>query len=242
IEAARGFTWNELADWYLESVKARLAVPGDDREVARAVLVHAFDQVLRLLQPIVPFVTDALWQRLPRDEGSALAVAAWPTVRAIGGEDAEFGLVIDAVNAIRRLRADYSITPGKTVGAVLVPSGASRDVLATEAALIGRLARAEVTVTSAAPSGDAAHAVLGDGTQVVLPLAGMVDLEKECARLRTELASLEKQLAALRARLGNEAFVSRARPDVVEAERQKETEWASRRELLAARVRGLCGD
>jgi valyl-tRNA synthetase len=206
------------------------------------VLVHAFDQVLRLLQPIVPFVTDALWQRLPRDDHSTLAVAPWPVRRDIDGEHTEFGLVIDAVNAIRRLRADYSITPGKTVGCVLVPADASRAVVAAESALIGRLARADVAVAGTAPSGNAAHAVLSDGTQVVLPLAGMVDIEKECARLRTELASLDKQLESLRARLQNEHFVSRAKPEVVEAERQKETEWAARRELLGSKVRGLCGD
>ena len=79
-ESARRFVWNELADWYLESVKGRLLdVPGDDREVARAVLVHAFDSALRLLHPIVPFVTESLWQRLPgRGDGEFLARAPWP--------------------------------------------------------------------------------------------------------------------------------------------------------------------
>src|SRR6476646_4312169 len=78
-EAARRFVWNELADWYLESVKARLDMPGPDREVARAVLVHAFDSALRLLHPIVPFVTESLWQRLPgRKQGEFLMRASWP--------------------------------------------------------------------------------------------------------------------------------------------------------------------
>ena len=240
-EAARGFAWSELADWYLESVKARLAVPGEDREVARAVLVHAFDQVLRLLQPIVPFVTDELWQRLPRHDGGALASASWPAVRTIAGDPADFDLVIEAVNAIRRLRADYSVAPGKTVSCTLVPSSASGSLFAEEAPLAGRLARAEITVADATPSESSAHAVLSDGTQVVLSLAGVVDVERECTRLKSELASLEKQLDALRGRLRNENFLSRAKPDVVEAERVKEGEWSSRRELLADKVRSLCG-
>ena len=240
-EAARGFAWGELADWYLESVKARLATPGEDREVARSVLVYAFDQVLRLLQPIVPFVTDALWQRLPNADATALAVAPWPAFRAVPGDATEFDLVIEAVNAIRRLRADYSVPPGKPVSCAIVPSTASRTVLTEEAALIGRLARAEITVAAATPAEASAHAVLIDGTQVVLSLAGVVDVERECSRLKGELASLEKQLDALRGRLRNENFLARAKPDVVEAERQKEGEWSSRRELLADKVRSLCG-
>ena len=241
IESARNFAWSELADWYLESVKGRLSTPGEDREVARAVLVHAFDQVLRLLQPIVPFVTDALWQRLPRHDGTALAIASWPTLRAIPGNATEFDVVIDVVNAIRRLRADYSIPPAKAVTCTLVPSAVSSPVVADESAMIGRLARAEVTVSSSPPAESAAHAVTGDGTQVVVSLAGVVDLERECSRLKTDLASLDKQLDALRGRLGNENFLSRAKPDVVEAERQKESEWSSRRNLLADKVRSLCG-
>jgi valyl-tRNA synthetase len=241
IESARTFAWSELADWYLESVKARLAIPGDDRDVARAVLVHAFDQVLRLLQPIVPFVTDALWQRLPRHDGTALAIAPWPASRAIQGNALEFNLVIDAVNAIRRLRADNAIPPGKSVSCTLVPSKDSVAVLTEESALIGRLARADVSIAPAPPTGAVALAVMGDGTQVVLSLAGAVDVERECARLKTDLASLEKQLESLRARLGNENFLSRAKPDVVESERQKEREWSSRRDLLADKVRSLCG-
>jgi valyl-tRNA synthetase len=240
-EAARGFAWSELADWYLESVKARLATPGEDREVARSVLVHSFDQVLRLLQPIVPFVTDALWQRLPRAEETALAIAAWPKSRAIAGDAKEFDLVIEAVNAIRRLRADYSVPPGKAVSCTVIPSSSARTLFDGEAPLAGRLARADITIAPNAPSESSAHAVLSDGTQVVLSLAGVVDVERECTRLRSELTSLEKQLESLRGRLQNENFLSRAKPDVVEAERQKEGEWSSRRELLADKVRALCG-
>jgi valyl-tRNA synthetase len=240
-EAARGFAWGALADWYVESVKARLATDGPDRDVARAVLVHAFDQGLRLLQPIVPFVTDDIWRRLPGRHDEALPVASWPVVRAVPGDAAEFELVINAVDAIRRLRADNGITPGKTVVCVMVPAAAAAATCRDEAELIGRLSRTSVTIAEAPPEGAAAHAVLPDGTQVVMPLAGIVDLEKECTRLKSELAGLEKQLGGLRARLQNESFLSRARPDVVAAERQKEGEWSARRDLLADKVRALCG-
>ncbi len=111
-EAARAFAWNDLADWYVESVKARLAEPGDDRETARAVLVHVFDRALRLLHPLVPFVTEALWQRLPvpdRRDGDFLATARWPAERAVPDDWTPSILVRRGWNAIRRLRGDYAI-------------------------------------------------------------------------------------------------------------------------------------
>ncbi len=241
-EAARNFAWNELADWYLESVKGRLSSPGDDRNVARAVLVHAFDQALRLLHPIVPFVTEALWQRLPGHvAGSFLTTAAWPTVERYPGQANEFGRVIEAVAAIRQLRGEYGIAPGKALEGLVIPAAGSRAIFADEAGLVERLTRCTLAVSDAAPGGAAAHQVLADGTEIVLPLAGAIDLEKECARLQGELAGLEKQLTGLRARLQNENFVARAKPDVVEAERRKEQEWSVRREQLAAKVAALCG-
>jgi valyl-tRNA synthetase len=244
-ETARRFVWNELADWYLEAVKARLVDSGDDRDVARAVLVHAFDGALRLLHPIVPFVTEALWQRLPgRGDHELLIAAGWP-LQAGGhaGAAAQFELVRDAVSALRQLRGEYNITPGKQLAAIVVPAPNARAVFAAEAALIGRLAKCTVTLADAAPTGEAAaHQVLADGSEVVLPLAGTIDVAKECARLQQELASLDKQLGGLRQRLANDNFVSRAKPEIVEAERQKEREWSARHEQLAAKVKTLCGD
>ena len=203
-ETARRFVWNELADWYLEAVKARLAEPGDDREVARAVLVHAFDGALRLLHPIVPFVTEALWQRLPgRVDDELLVTARWPVVAGGHGPGAaEFELVRDAVGALRQLRGEYNISPGKQLAAFIVPAPNARAVATAEAPLIGRLAKCSVSVVDSVPTGEAAaHQVLGDGSEVILPLAGTIDVAKECARLKDELASLEKQLNALRQRL-----------------------------------------
>jgi valyl-tRNA synthetase len=116
-------------------------------------------------------------------------------------------------------------------------------VLEEERALIGRLAdRSTITIADAPPAEAAANQMLSDGSHVLLPLAGMVDVAKECAKFRSELAGLKKQLDALRGRLGNENFLSRAKPDVVESERQKEREWSARRDQLEQKVRALCGD
>jgi valyl-tRNA synthetase len=244
-ETARRFVWNELADWYLEAIKGRLTESGDDREVARAVLAHAFDGALRLLHPIVPFVTEALWQRLPgRGEDELLISARWPSATGSHGQGAvEFELVRSSVDALRQLRGEYNISPGKQLSALIVPAPNARRVMEAEAALIGRLTKCAVSLADAAPTGEAAaHQVLADGSEVILPLAGTIDVAKECARLQQELAGLDKQLGALRQRLTNENFVSRAKPEIVEAERQKEREWSARREQLAAKVKTLCGN
>ena len=241
-EAARRFVWNELADWYVEAVKTRLAEPGPDREVARAVLVHMFDQGLRLLHPIMPFVTEALWQRLPgATPGRFLAAARWPTAAPRGAGGEPFEVVREAIDAIRRLRSEYGVTPGQPIRA-FVAAGAGSDgaALLGSAALVHRLARAEI-VAGSPPAGAAAHAVLSNGLELVLPLEGMVDVRKECARLRGEHDNLTKQLGALRGRLANEKFTSKAPAEVVEAERAKEREWSARVEQLSAKVAELCG-
>jgi valyl-tRNA synthetase len=106
---------------------------------------------------------------------------------------------------------------------------------------VERLSRASLRVGKTAPEGAAAHAVLTGGASLVVPLAGLVDVDKECARLRGELASLEKQLHALEGRLANEKFVSKAPADVVAGERKKLSEWSVRRDQLRDKVQTLCG-
>ena len=249
-EAARRFVWNELADWYVETTKSRLAPDAVDRDVARAVLVHVFDAALRLLHPIVPFITEALWHRLPGADAAGNAVLAtqpWP-VRGEGFGDGprEFAMVQEAVNAIRQLRSDYALPPGKAVEVLVVSSGGTNGtdaarVLHEEQAIVTRLARASVQVAERAPSEGAAHALLSGGTELVMPLAGLIDLEKECARLTQEAAQLGGQLEALRARLGNERFTAKAPPQVVEAEREKERDWSRRHGLLTKKIESLCG-
>ena len=244
-ETARRFVWNELADWYLEASKARLLTPGADSQVARAVRVHVFDQALRLLHPIVPFVTEALWQRLPgHADGTFLASARWPESRPDNSVDlraGQFELIKDIVEAMRRVRSEYAIPPSKMIDAFVVAPPNSRQVLDEESSHIGRLARTALAFVESAPEGPGANVILSGGTELIVPLAGLIDVEKECGRLKTELANLEKQLTSLEARLENPGFVDRAPSHVVDAERVKRDEWRSRRDLLCARVEGLCG-
>ncbi len=245
-EAARRFVWNELADWYVEAVKTRLAATDNaaDRQAARAVLVHVFDQGLRLLHPIMPFVTEALWQRLPgATPGAFLAVAGWPVtgwpMTGAAHDGTAFEIVRETIDLIRGLRSEYGVTPGQPITAFLARDERSAP-LAEAAALVQRLARCELSFDQA-PAGAAAHAVLSNGIELALPIEGMVDVKKECARIRGELDGLVRQLDALRSRLGNEKFTAKAPPAVVDAERAKEREWTARAEQLQGKVKELCG-
>jgi len=244
-ESARRFVWNELADWYLESVKGRLArdAEPEDREVARAVLLHVFDAALRLLHPVVPFITEALWQKLPgRAAGEYLVRAAWPRVQARSGSRAgeEFELVREAVLAVRQIRGDYNVAPGKTLDVSILSSG-DRRIYEENAATIGRLARARVTVASGGAPDGAAHAVLRGGSEVVVPLAGLIDVDKECQRLRTELEQLQKQIVSREQRLANPKYLERAPEQVVKSDRATLDEMISKRGQLTEKVRALCG-
>jgi valyl-tRNA synthetase len=247
-EAARRFIWNDVADWYLETTKGRIGAGGNDGEVARAVLNHVFDFALRLLHPIMPFITETLWQRLPfsvaTERCEFLAIAPWPIPHPLSAGErdalARFDLVREAVSAVRQIRSDYAIPPGKSVDAA-IQSRANAEVFAKHAALIGQLARANVRVDDSVAGAGAAHSVLSDGSEVIVPLGGLVDLTKECAKLRGELGQLESQLQTLSKRLQSEGFIGRAPATVVESERKKETEWIKRREQLAEKVKALCG-
>ena len=237
-EAARRFVWNELADWYLESIKPRLmAESGADREVARAVLAHTFDRALRLLQPIIPFITEALWQHLPQTpEGKFLAQAAWPTAR-VQVTDAErtlataFEATREAVQAMNKIRSEYNVPLGSRITAVINPTGVSFEAAMAQAFITGSLARADVSVRAQSPAALSATQV-GTLVTVHVPLAGMIDIEKEKARLEAEIAQLETPLNALLGRLSNEKFIAKAPPAVIEGERAKAAEWQARLEQL----------
>jgi valyl-tRNA synthetase len=247
-EAARRFVWNDVADWYLETTKGRIGAEGADSEVARAVLTHVFDYALRLLHPIMPFITETLWQRLPApvaaERTEFLAIAPWPLPHPVSKSETEsiarFDIVREAVSAVRQIRSDYGIPPVKPIEAI-IQSRANAALFTDHARLIGQLARVAVTVGAGSAHAAAAHSVLTDGSEVIVPLDGVVDLARECSKLRGELEQLETQLQSLSKRLRNEGFTSRAPVAVVESERKKEEEWTKRREHLAAKVEALCG-
>ena len=236
------FLWDEFADWYLEEIKPRLRGDAPGGDVARAVAAHVFDAVLRLLHPGMPFITDELWRRLPGHAGASVMTAAWPGADAGRADpDAEraFAFVQALVNAVRAIRADYGVKPGQKVAvAIGHASDWAREAVARSRHLVDRLAQLSA-VTEDSAAGPGAHAVLPGGADLFVPLGGVIDLARECTKLRDEQTRLETQLAAVRGKLANEAFRSRAPADVVARETEKEQQWSAKREAIAAKLAAL---
>jgi len=240
VGAPYHFLWDEFADWYLEEIKARLR--GEEGgDVARAVAVHVFDTVLRLLHPAMPFITEELFRRLPGRADATLVTAEWPApdpAREDAAAEREFGRVQALVDAIRAVRAEYAVPPGKAV--VTSTASLSTAWSATAEASRGFIGRAAKTTLQREPlSGPAAQALLPDGNAAAVALADAIDVTKECDRVKTELQRLDGQLAALTAKLANPGFTGRAPAEVVAKEREKERQWTEKRGVLAAKLAAL---
>jgi valyl-tRNA synthetase len=239
VATAYHFLWSDLADWYIEQVKPRLygTQPGGD--VARAVLAQVFDVALRLLHPAMPFITETLWKRLPgRHAEASISEAPWPRPddRATDPEAlADFGLIQELIGAIRSIRAEYGVQPGQPVRVMIGSASASaRRALKAEEATVLRLAKAGALSQrdgDGAVSG-AGHAVLTDGTTVTVPLGELIDLDRECGRLGSELSRLAGLIEGQEKKLGNEQFTRRAPASVVEREREKLSSWRDQADSL----------
>jgi valyl-tRNA synthetase len=216
------FLWSDLADWYLEQVKPRLygTQPGGD--VARAVVARTFEIALQLLHPIMPFITEALWQRLPgRPTGATIMLAAWPRPDRRAADPAaerDFALVQELVGAVRQIRAEYGVEPGKQVSLRI---SRMHQAFAEEEGTIMRLAKlGHLSYGDPLPE-PGANAVLQDGTTLYIALGDLVDVRKECHRLGTEHSRLTQLIQSQRGKLSNEQFTSRAPVEVVTREREK---------------------
>ena len=225
-EVLRDFFRGDFADWYLESVKHRLRPGGPGREAARSVLVHVLDGICRLLHPLVPFVTEEMWGLLPGsgDRDGPLIVARWPVPSPeLTDPQAETGFewLRELIVRVRGLRKEYRVGEGTEV-AVHVTGGASSKLLAGREEMLRRLARiGSVRQAPPPPNAAGASAVLRDGTEVFLPLEGVIDVERERARVAREIDRLAARMKGFEAKLANENFLTRAPEAVVEREREK---------------------
>ena len=248
-EAARllhGFTWSELADWAVELAKPRLAAGGEEARRAAATLADALDVTLRLLHPIMPFVTEELARALFGVETITLGPcpAARPGDLDAGAEAAMADLQ-EVIAALRRFRAEHQIPAASKPRCVLVPADTRQAALfQAEAESIRRLARlAELTVAApgTSPGGEPATKLLAAGAELYLPLAGLLDLDEERRRLERERAALQAERDRATAKLANRDFIAKAPPPVVDKARARlaevEADLAKVAEQLAALAR-----
>ncbi|MCG2769950.1 MAG: valine--tRNA ligase [Anaerolineae bacterium] len=238
-----GFLWGEYCDWYIEMAKTRLY--GEDeaaKETVRSVLVYVLERTLRLLHPYMPFVTEEIWQHLPH-EGEALIVAPWPEAGETDDDaEAGIGLVMDLVRVVRNARSDNDVEQGRRIAAI-IDGGDKYMLLQGERAMLENLAhidpeRLEI-VRSLEKKPERALTLVSGGVEVYLPLAGMVDLERERARLAKELERLGGEMARAEKLLANERFVAKAPAAVIQKEREKLEGYRERQTRLQMRLEEL---
>ena len=242
----RDFTWNDFCDWYVEFIKTRLREPST-RPAAQAVLATVLGGLCRLLHPIVPFVTEQVWQALgqvapvrglpnPLAAEESVCIAAWPKDRPEWHDERAEGVVAqwrEKVAAIRNLRAERNVPNSVKIAPIIEATGETAAILKQGRLLIESLTNSsKLTITAQAElPAECAVAILGDA-KVILPLDGLIDREAETARHRKSLADVEKQLSVIQAKLRNEGFVSRAPAEVVQQQKAKEAELVAQRESL----------
>jgi valyl-tRNA synthetase len=247
-EAARvikDFIWSEYCDWYLEIAKVQLREASPEaHQSTLASLVDVLDTVLRLLHPFAPFVTEEIWQGIRRpDDVESIMLAAWPdTSGRDPAAEADFAAVSELVTAVRRLRSDYRVEWSRRIEAI-VEAGRRVQLLQGQSAWVGSLGRLEplAIVGATSPPPRRALSVVAGGVRAYLPVAGLFDLEQELARLGKERDQVATQADRSEQLLGRPGFVEKARPEVVEAEREKLTALRQRLMLLDERIATLSG-
>ena len=236
------FIWDNFCDWYIELCKTRLT--GEDKDAslrAQKVLGHVLSGTMQLLHPFMPFITEEIWQALPH-EGPSIMVSSWPKADdslSFPAEEAEMEEIMAAIRAIRNRRSEMNVPPSKKAALIIVTQ--KPDLFADAEPFMKRLAWAsQVTVQSEAPA-DAGKMVacVTQACQVLMPMADLVDLDKERERLEKELENAENMVKRTQVKLQNESFVSRAPQNVVDAEKEKLQKYGELAEKLRASIQAL---
>jgi valyl-tRNA synthetase len=236
------FLWSEFCDWGLEMAKNRLRSENDEeRAAAGGTLAWVLERTLRLLHPIMPFLTEEVWQRF--GAGESIVVAEWPSpVPEHRDENAEreFSFVEDLVTAVRRFRSDHSLDPNVALGARVRASKSHEEILSRFSEEIRRLARLgslEIVPDGFDPSGSARLTV--QDAEVLIPLASVLDPRTECVRIRGRLSGIAEDAERSRKKLDNDGFVTKAPSEVVEGERRKLAGLEEQKHALEAQLAEL---
>ena len=237
------FIWNEFCDWYIELSKARLYNKEDSRarQTAQSVLCYVLENTLKLLHPFMPFITEEIWQHIPH-EGDSIIVASWPVEQTtLTDKKAELNMeiVMETIKAIRNMRAEVNVAPGRKSEAILQLASAELvQLFELNASYVKTLAAVEplnVSLTTPEKPENAMAAVVS-GVEIYMPLKGLIDVDKETARLNKELLTLDKELARVSGKLSNEGFVAKAPPDVIEKEKAKQQEFEEKVKAINERL------
>lgn len=239
------FIWNELCDWYIELAKPRLygKTSAESRKTAQYVLARTLSQTMELLHPFMPFITEEIWRHLPH-QGETIMRAPWPC----GGEseineraEEQMHVIMEVIKAVRNLRSEMNIAPGKKAEIIIMTSQKKMaEILQTGEAYLSMAGVSSMTILpSQIEKPDQAVTAIVSGIEIYLPLAGLVDLEKELTRLQKEADGLDKEISRLQGKLHNESFIAKAPPEVVEKEKGKLADYQQKKEAVLARIASM---
>jgi valyl-tRNA synthetase len=239
------FFWNDFCDWYIEMSKPFVTAkePTPQSTAVKRRIIYVLEHSLRLLHPVMPFITEELWQRLPH-KGETICLAEFTPgdpARIDERAEREMALVIEVITRLRNIRSTFNIAPSIPLKAQIAPADASaRDLIARMEDHIKRLARiAELQIVDKLPARKgSARAVVG-ASEIAVPLEGLIDFENELSRLEKELNKLINERGGLEKRLSNQDFISRAAPDVVETTRARAEELDDQVAKLRAVIEAL---
>lgn len=239
------FTWNEYCDWYIELAKKRLY--GEDaiaKRTVQKVLVKVLKDILRLLHPFMPFITEEIWSFMPNTTG-LLVTDKWPTVEGIyknATAEKDMTMIMDAIRNLRNVRAEMEVAPSRKAKCMILATDSYvSSVLMNQSEYLITLAScSEVAIAddkSAIPE-DAVSAVI-HGAELYLPLDDLIDFDKEMERLQKERTKLQKEVDRVISKLNNEGFVSKAPANLLEEERQKEAKYQEMLATVDARINAI---
>lgn len=236
------FIWSEVCDWYIEIAKPRLynKEAAAERATAQHVLATVLVSAMKLLHPYMPFITEEIYQCLPH-EAESIMISKWPVAdESLVDPEAERGMnaIMDSIKAIRNMRAEVNANPGKKIPAIMLVSEDLREVVAHNNSyikLLGGIDNLELRPLNGEKPENAMAAVV-TGIEVYLPLAGLIDVEKETQRLSKELAAMEKDLQRAGGKLNNAGFLAKAPEDVIAKERAKYEELSGKIEAVKKRM------
>ena len=239
------FIWGEVCDWYIELAKPRLYNKENaaERATAQSVLCKVLGDAMKLLHPYMPFITEEIWQHLPH-EGKSIMIAPWPKADDALIDDTvekQMTVIMDTIKAIRNMRAEVNAAPGHKAPATVLVDEDLKDVFGAHASYIQQLGTVDdLTIggmDDTAPEN--AMAAVVNGAKVYLPLKGLIDVDKELARLQKELDGAEKEAKRAAGKLSNQNFLSKAPAEVVEKEKTKQAEVLARIDGLKERMETL---
>lgn len=240
------FIWDDLCDWYIEFAKLNLY--GNDEEAKQAtksVLAYVLDRTQRLIHPFMPYISEEIWQHLPH-EGETITLAAWPQYdAALEAPEAvkEMELLMDIIRSVRNVRAEVNVPMSKKIELLIKPTSEAEAVILTRNEEFVRrfcgTSKLETGLDLLAP--DKAMSGIVTGAELYFPLAGLIDISQEIARLEKELATLNGEVTRIEKKLGNEGFVAKAPVKVIEEERSKMKDYADKRDKVQARIADLRG-